>query len=128
MTLVALVNVLTVAGLVAVMLSMGLKVRFGEVVASVRKPRLMALSVVANFVLVPLAPIGLLYAFDANPMVSVGFLILAVCPGAPVGPPFAAIARGDIPSAIGQMVVLAGLSALLSPALLGLLLARLLPA
>jgi len=128
MTLAALVNVLTVAGLVAVMLSMGLKVRFGEVVAAVRKPRLMVLGVVANFGLVPLATIGLLHLFNANPMVSVGFLILAVCPGAPVGPPFAAIARGDVPSAIGQMVVLAGLSALLSPALLGLLLARLLPA
>src|SRR5262249_29122908 len=50
------------------------------------------------------------------------------CPGAPVGPPFAAIARGDVPSAIGQMVVLAGLSALFSPALLGMLLDRLLPA
>src|SRR5262245_13067655 len=128
MTLATLVNALTVAGLVAVMLSMGLKVRFGEVVASVRKPRPMVLSVVANFVLVPLATIGLLYFFDTNPMVSVGFLILAVCPGAPVGPPFATIARGDVPSAIGQMVVLAGLSALLSPALLGMLLGRLIPA
>jgi len=128
MTLATLVNALTVAGLVAVMLSMGLKVRFGEVTASVRNVRLVLLSVVANFVLVPLATIGVLSLFDANPMVSVGFLILAVCPGAPVGPPFAAIARGDVPSAIGQMVVLAGLSALLSPALLGMLLGRLLSA
>ena len=79
MTLATLVNALTVAGLVAVMLSMGLKVTFGEVAASVRKPRLMVLSVIANFVLVPLATIGLLYLFDGNPMVSVGFLILAVC-------------------------------------------------
>ena len=34
--------------------------------------------------------------FHADPMVSVGFLILASCPGAPVGPPMTAIARGDV--------------------------------
>jgi BASS family bile acid:Na+ symporter len=128
MNLASFVNLLTVAGLVAVMLSMGLKVKFGDVLESTRKPRLLVLSVVANFILVPLATTGLLYLFDANPMVSAGFLILAVCPGAPVGPPFAVLARGDVPGAIGQMVILAGLSALLSPALLGMLLARLLPA
>ena len=51
-------------------------------------------------------------------MVSVGFLILASCPGAPVGPPITAIARGDVPWALGMMLILAGLSALLTPALL----------
>jgi bile acid:Na+ symporter, BASS family len=79
-------------------------------------------------VLVPSATVGLLYLFHAEPMVSVGFLILAVCPGAPVGPPFASIARGDVPCAVGQMVILAGFSSILSPVLLGLLLGRLLPA
>ena len=128
MNLASLVKFLTVAGLVAIMLSMGLTVEFGEVAASVRKPRLMVLGVVANFLLVPAVTIGLLYLFGANPMVAVGFLILAVCPGAPVGPPFAAVARGDVPSAIGQMVVLAILSAVLSPALLSMLLAHVLPA
>ena len=112
----------------AVMLSMGLKVKVQEVAVAIRQPRLVLLGLVANFVLVPAATIGLLYLFHAEPMVSVGFLILAVCPGAPVGPPFASIARGDVPCAIGQMVILAGLSAIVSPVLLGLLLARLLPA
>lgn len=125
---VSLVQLLTLAGLMAIMLSMGLKVKFEEVAAATRKPRLVTLGLVANFLLVPAVTIGLLYLFDANPMVSVGFLILAVCPGAPVGPPFAAVAKGDVPCAIGQMVILAGLSAVLSPALLSLLLSYLLPA
>jgi BASS family bile acid:Na+ symporter len=63
----------------------------------------------------------LLHLFQPNPMVSVGFLILACCPGAPVGPPVTAVARGDVPWAVGIMLVLAGLSALVTPALLGLL-------
>ncbi len=127
MHLASLVNLLTVAGLVAIMLSMGLTVKFGDVAASIRKPRLMALGVVANFLLVPAVAVSLLYLFGTNPLVSVGFLILAVCPGAPIGPPFVAIARGDVPCSIGQMVILAGLSVLISPALLDVLLAQLLP-
>lgn len=127
MNLANLVQLLTLAGLIAIMLSMGLKVKFEEVVASTRELRLIVLGLLANYVLVPAVTIGLLYMFEANPFVSVGFLILAVCPGAPVGPPFAALAKGDVPYAIGQMVILAGLSWFLSPALLSILLPRLIP-
>jgi BASS family bile acid:Na+ symporter len=127
MNLASLANLLILIGLMAIMLSMGLKVTFEEVGASIRKPRLVVLGLVANYLLIPAVILGLLRAFDAGAMVSVGFLILAVCPGAPLGPPFAVIARGDVPSAIGQMVILAGLSALLSPALLGLVMMWLLP-
>ena len=123
-----LVSVLTRAGLVAMMLSMGFRSSPGEVLASIRDLRGTTAGLAANFVLVPAATMGLLYAFDAAPVVSAGFLILAVCPGAPVGPPFAAVARGDVAYASGQMVILAAVSAVLSPVLLGLLLARLLPA
>jgi BASS family bile acid:Na+ symporter len=128
MTPAQIVNLLTVAGLVAMMLSMGFKVTLEEVTVSITKPRLVVAGLVANFVLVPAATLGLLYVFRPDPMVSVGFLILAVCPAAPVGPPFAAVAKGDVPYATGQMVVLAGLSAVLAPALLGLFLPRLVPA
>jgi BASS family bile acid:Na+ symporter len=51
-------------------------------------------------------------------MVAAGFLILAVCPGAPYGPPFAALARGNVGAAVGLMVILAGSSAILAPVLL----------
>jgi len=123
-----LIRLLILPGLVAMMLSMGLRSSPGEVLASLRDLRGAAAGLVANFVLVPAATMGLLYAFDAVPLVAAGFLILAVCPGAPLGPPFAAVARGDVAYASGQMVLLAGVSALLSPALLGLFLARILPA
>jgi BASS family bile acid:Na+ symporter len=109
------------------MLAMGMRVRFDEVLATARKPRLVIQGLVANFILVPIVTLGLLYVFHSDPLVCAGFLILAVCPGAPVGPPFASIARGDVPYAVGQMVILAGLSAILAPALLSVLLAPLLP-
>lgn len=122
------VKPLTFAGLIAVMLAMGLKVTVGEVTAAMGKPRLVFLGIAANFGLVPAVTLGLLSVFGADPMVSVGFLLLAICPGAPVGPPFAAIARGDVACAVGQMVILASLSALVSPVLLGVLAGPLLPA
>src|SRR5438309_2148665 len=106
------------------MLAMGLRVTVEEVVASAQRGRLLVLGLVANFVLVPAATLALLFLIDPAPLVAVGFFILAVCPGAPVGPPFVAAARGDVPFAVGQMVILAGLSAVLSPALLALLLAH----
>src|SRR5262245_19770948 len=100
------------------MLAIGLKVAWSEVLSSAKQTQLVALALVANFLLVPAATVGLLWLFNPEPMTAVGFLILAVCPGAPVGPLFAGIAKSDVPSAIGLMVILAALSAVLSPLLL----------
>ena len=122
------VKLLTFVGLVAMMLSMGMRVSVDDVLASTRNLRSVALGLLANFLLAPAVTIGLLVVFDADPMVSVGFLVLAVCPGAPVGPPFAAVAKGDVALATGLMVILAGLSTVLSPALLSVMLVPLLPA
>jgi BASS family bile acid:Na+ symporter len=128
MNLAILTNGLTAASLVAVMLAMGLGVTMSEVWTSARQIRLVLLGILANFVLVPLATAALLYAYHANPMASVGFFVLAVSPGAPVGPPMTAVARGDVPFSIAMMIVLAVLSAFLSPALLGLLVPFIAPA
>src|SRR5262245_33375776 len=109
------------------MLATGMRATFRDVLDSLRRPRLVALSLAANFVFVPALAWGLLTLFHADPLIAAGFLILAACPGAPVGPPYAVIARGDVPLAIGQMILLAGLSAILSPALLQFLIGQVLP-
>jgi BASS family bile acid:Na+ symporter len=122
-----LINLLNLAALMAIMGAMGLQVTIAEVTASARRLRLVLAGLAANFLLVPLVTIVLLYLFRADPLVSAGFLILAVCPGAPVAPPFTALARGNVSCAVGLMVILAGLSAILAPALLTALLGRLSP-
>jgi BASS family bile acid:Na+ symporter len=123
----SLISLLNVAALVAVMLSMGLQVKFDDLRTSTRQPWQLLLAILANYVLVPIVTLGLLRAFQAAPTVSVGFFILAACPGAPVGPPITDIAKGNLPSAVGIMVILAGLSAFLSPVLLSAALARIVP-
>lgn len=122
MTLAQLINVLVTVTLAEMMIAIGLSVNFADVIAVVRNPRLVARAAAANYVCVPAAAIGLLLLFRTDPMVAAGFLITAVCPGAPYAPPFTAIAKGNVAVSVGLMVVLAGSSALVAPLLLSMLL------
>jgi BASS family bile acid:Na+ symporter len=117
-----LINALVTITLVEMMVTVGLGVTFADLTGVVRNWRLVVRALLANYVCVPAATVGLLVLFHAQPMVAVGFLILAVCPGAPYGPPFARIAKGDAAVAVGLMLLLAGSSALLAPLLLAYLL------
>jgi BASS family bile acid:Na+ symporter len=116
------INLLVSITLFEMMVAIGLGVTFADLAGVARNWRLVTQAAIANYVLVPAATVGLLLLFDAQPMVAAGFLILAVCPGAPYGPPFAAIAKGNMAAAVGLMVILAGSSAILAPILLHFLL------
>jgi BASS family bile acid:Na+ symporter len=122
MTTDRMINVLVLVTLVEMMVATGLGVNLGELVRVVRNWRLIARGALANYVCVPAAAVGLLLLFNAPPIVAAGFLILAVCPGAPFGPPLARVAKGNATAAVGLMVVLAGSSAVLAPVLLYFLL------
>ncbi|HVS38043.1 MAG TPA: bile acid:sodium symporter [Gemmataceae bacterium] len=124
-----LVKVLAAIALFELMAAIGLKATLTDVIGVARDWRLVGRAVLANYVFVPAAAIGLLLLFrpytadTANyALVAAGFLLVAVCPGAPYGPPFTAMAKGNVGVAVGLMVVLAGSSALLAPLLLQLLL------
>lgn len=116
------INVIVIITLVEMMVATGLSVTFVDVTGVVRSWRLVLRAALANYVCVPVATVGLLLLFDPSSMVAAGFIILAVCPGAPYGPPFTAIAKGNVTIAIGLMVILAGSSAIVAPLLLDYLL------
>jgi BASS family bile acid:Na+ symporter len=122
MTIDRIINALVTVTLVEMMVTIGLGVTFVDLVGVARDWRLVARAALANYVCVPAATVALLFLFSAHPMVAAGFLILAVCPGAPYGPPFAAIAKGNVAVAVGLMVILAGSSAIIAPLLLSCLL------
>src|SRR5262249_45455519 len=122
MSLDRLINLLVIVTLIEMMVTVGLRVTFAEVTTTAKDRRLVVRALLANYLLVPAVTVALLLLFRANPLVAAGFLVLAVCPGAPFGPPFTAIARGNVPVAVGLMVILAGSSAILSPELLSVLL------
>jgi BASS family bile acid:Na+ symporter len=122
MTVDRLTNVLVSITLFEMMAAVGLGVRLADPVRVATNWGLVARAALANYVCVPAATVGLLLLFGAQPMAAAGFLILAVCPGAPYAPPFAAVAKGNVAVAAGLMLLLAGSSAILAPVLLHYLL------
>jgi bile acid:Na+ symporter, BASS family len=125
MTAAALLTPLSIALVLAMAITAGLKVRVDELVSALKRTRLIVVGLVASFIVMPLITVILLHVFHAPPMVAAGFLIVSVCAGAPFAVPGTTIAKGDVPYAIGLMVVSAALSVVLAPLLLSLLLARL---
>ena len=117
-----LVNPLVLILLIEMMVATGLGVSFGDLAGVVKNAGLLARAALANYVLVPAAAILLLYLFHTAPMVTAGFLLVAVCPAAPFAPPLTAMAQGNVNVAVGLMVVLAASSAILAPILLSFLL------
>jgi BASS family bile acid:Na+ symporter len=122
MTIEQLINPVAAITLFEMMVAIGLGARFAEVAGVARDRGLVARAALANYVCVPAIAVLLLVLFRADPLVAAGFLIAAVCPGAPYGPPFTAMAGGNRAISVGLMVILAGSSAVLAPLLLYLLL------
>ncbi len=124
-----LIKILAAVTLFELMAAIGLKATVADVAGVARDGWLVARAALANYVCVPAAAVVLLLLFQpyaqdpANyALVAAGFLIAAVCPGAPYGPPFTGMAKGNVGVAVGLMVLLAASSALVAPLLLQLLL------
>jgi len=114
-----LVNLLAALTLIELMITLGLGVKASDVLRIGSQWNLVSRALLANYVLVPGAALALLLAFHASPMVAVGSLIAAVCPGAPYSPPFTSMAKGNVTVAVGLMVILAASSAIVAPLFLG---------
>jgi bile acid:Na+ symporter, BASS family len=117
-----LINVLATVTLFEMMVTIGLGVTTAELACVAKDWRLVGRAALANYVCFPAVAVGLLFVFSSDPLIAAGFLIAAVCPGAPYGPPFTGIARGNVVVAVGLMVLLAGSSAIFAPFLLRVLL------
>src|SRR5262245_52274363 len=104
------INVLVTITLIQLMVTIGLGITFAEMARVARNWGLVARAALANYVLVPATTVGVLLLFHSPALVSAGFLVAAVCPGAPYGPPFTGMAKGNVPISIALMVMLAGSS------------------
>lgn len=115
MTGTQLVSFLVPLTLIEMMIAVGLSVPLADLAIVARNWRLLIRAAISNYGCVPAVTIALLLLMDPHPFVAAGFLILAVCPGAPFGPPLTSLAKGDTPVAVGLMVFLAGSSAAVAP-------------
>ncbi|MCZ6869199.1 MAG: bile acid:sodium symporter [Gammaproteobacteria bacterium] len=121
MTLESLIRPLTIITVFGLLLSVGLRVKVGQIVEATRDPALVARSLLANFVLAPLAILGLVLFFNLPTPIAIGMMIMAAAPFAPMAPAFAGIAKGNVPVAAGHMVIYSILAVVVTPVLCRLL-------
>jgi BASS family bile acid:Na+ symporter len=91
---------------VSSMLAMGTGLTVGEIVAALRNHRLIMVALLANFVLMPLGALTLAKVLWLDEPLGVGLLLLGCAAGAPFLPKLAQLSRGNLPFAVGSMVLL----------------------
>src|SRR5438876_4553184 len=88
------------------MLAMGLGLTVGGIIAPLRDTRRVILSLLANFLLVPLAALALAALLRLDQPLGVGLLLLGSAAGAPFLPKLTQLAKGNLAFAVGAMVLL----------------------
>ncbi len=102
----AAISISMIVFVLSSMLGMGLGLRVSEIVAPLRNWRLVMLSLVANFVVMPFAALALARILRLDESMGIGLLLLGLAGGAPFLPKLAQIARGNLAFAVGLMVLL----------------------
>ena len=88
------------------MLAMGLNLTVGQIVAPLRNVRLVVVSLLLNFLVMPFGALGFGRLLQLDEPLGVGLLLLGSAAGAPFLPKLAQIAKGDLAFAVGLMVLL----------------------
>jgi BASS family bile acid:Na+ symporter len=115
-------NLSVVVFVISSTLSVGLGLTVPQIVAPLRNGRLVALSLLANFVVTPLVAMGLARVLGLAEPLGIGLVLVAVAAGAPFLLKLGELAKGNMPFAVGLMVVLMVLTVGYVPIVLPLLL------
>ena len=117
-----MLSTLITAWLVLTVLSIGLSVTAGDLIATKRQYGLLVRALAANILLVPALAVGCYYLFALPVEIGTGLLICAAAPGSPIGIKLTQLARGDVPAAVGLGVMLIAVSVITTPAVASLIL------
>jgi bile acid:Na+ symporter, BASS family len=109
---------------ILLMLGVGIGTSFRQVVDAVKQFGVVLRGVLANFLVTPVLIYLVLLSLPLAPDVKIGIMLMAAAPVAPMAPPFVEGARGDVAYGVGLMVVVAMLSVVLTPLILGLALPK----
>lgn len=96
------------------LLTVGLRLSWAEVTEALKRSRL-GLVLTVNFLVVPLLALVAAWALQVGRSSTIGMILLAAAPFAPVVPVFARMARADLALAAGLTALFPFLSALLTP-------------
>ena len=109
---------------ILLMLGVGMGTSFRQVADAVRQFGVVVRGVLANFLVTPVLIYLVLLSLPLPSDVKIGIMLMAAAPVAPMAPPFVEGAKGDVAYGVGLMVVVAILSVVLTPLILGLALPK----
>jgi len=107
---------------VASMAALGLSLSVGQIVQPLRNGRLVAMALLANFVLIPALAFAIKAVIPLDEGYAIGLILLATAAGAPFLPKLVQVAKGDVALSVGIMVLLMVATVLYVPLVLPLLL------
>ncbi len=108
--------------IVTSMLAMGMSLSMTQILQPLKNARLVALALLANFVLVPLLAYLITMIIPLEQSLRIGLIVLATAAGAPFLPKLVQGAKGDIAFGVGLMVLLMVVTIVYMPVVLPLLL------
>ena len=104
------------------MASMGLSLKIKQIIEPLKDVKLVALALVANFVLVPIVAYLITLLLPLDESLEIGLILLATAAGAPFLPKLAEVAKGNMAFSVGLMVLLMVVTIIYLPIVLPLLL------
>lgn len=88
------------------MVTMGLSLTVSQIVEPFKNIRMVILSVIANFLIVPLFAFGIVWLLPVSEGVRIGIILVSLGGGAPFIPMVVKTAKGPVAGAIGLMLLL----------------------
>lgn len=115
-------NLFVMIFVLASMFGLGLSLTLKEVWAPLRNIPLVLKSLAANFILVPLLALLLVWLFGLDQWLAAGLFVMAVVAGAPMLAKYAQMAKGNLAYAAGLMALLQIITVIYAPFVLPLFL------
>jgi len=119
-----LVKYLLMISVMVMMLGVGLRIEYRQVIAAAKQFQPVLRGVLVNFLFVPALIYLLILWLPLTADVRIGIMLMAAAPIAPMAPPFVDMAKGDLAYAVGLMAIVALLSVPFTPLILSLALPR----
>jgi bile acid:Na+ symporter, BASS family len=116
------VPVTMLAFVLSSMLSMGLSLTVGQILAPLRNYKLIVLALLANFVLMPFVAVFIARLLQLDEPLGTALLLLGTASGAPFLPLLARVSKGNLAFSVGLMVLLMVVTVVYMPLVLPLML------
>jgi BASS family bile acid:Na+ symporter len=91
-----LIKVILPLALFIIMLGMGLSLVIDDFKRILKFPKAVCLGIICQMILLPLVAILIIYILNPSPVLAIGFMILAFCPGGTTSNLYSFLAKGDL--------------------------------